>query len=430
MLAACGLASCGGGASVHTAATVRQARGHPQTRPARRVAPRSHPLPPGAAALRAALDKAFASAGIETGGSVFDLTDDVSLYSLRAGVRRPPASVEKLYTTVAALNKLGPGTTLQTTVLGVGHLGARGVWHGSLYLRGGGDPTLGDATFNRIWENGEGPTAAELVGLLERAGIRRVTGRVIGDGSLFDSRTGPPSAGYQPDLPDLGGQLSALTFDHGATANLTPPTFAARQLARTMSAMGVAARASKLAGTTPPDAQTLATVSSPPVSALLRLMDVPSDDFFAEMLTKQLGVRFGGGGSTAAGAAVISTVLGSFGIHPRVVDGSGLSRSNQSSPDEVVKLLDVIHGTALGAELAAALPTVGVDGTVRTIAVHTPAQGHCIAKTGTLDNVTNLAGYCHAAGGKVLSFALFIDGPSNWSALQLISHMVSAIARV
>ena len=39
---------------------------------------------------------------------------------------------------------------------------------------------------------------------------------------------------------------------------------------------------------------------------MLKLMDVPSDDFFAEMLTKQLGVRFGGGGSISAGAQVIS----------------------------------------------------------------------------------------------------------------------------
>ena len=77
-------------------------------------------------------------------------------------------------------------------------------------LRGGGDPTLGDETFNRIWEDGQGPTAPELVRQLQRDGIRRVTGHVIADGSLFDARTGPPSSGFQPDIPDLGGQLAAL----------------------------------------------------------------------------------------------------------------------------------------------------------------------------------------------------------------------------
>ena len=47
-------------------------------------------------------------------------------------------------------------------MLGTGHLDRAGVWHGDLYLRGGGDPTFGDGTFNRIWEYGYGPTASEL----------------------------------------------------------------------------------------------------------------------------------------------------------------------------------------------------------------------------------------------------------------------------
>jgi D-alanyl-D-alanine carboxypeptidase/D-alanyl-D-alanine-endopeptidase (penicillin-binding protein 4) len=361
---------------------------------------------------------------------VYDLSDHVSLYGLRDGVGRPPASVEKIYTTVAVLDKLGANTTLPTTVLGSGHLGAAGVWDGDLYLRGGGDPTLGDGTFNRIWDTGQGPTAAELVRQLQHDGIRRVTGHVIGDGSLFDPRTGPPSSGFQPDIPDLGGQLSALTYDHGATGKLSPPTFAAKQSATTMRAMGILARASRNAGTAPVNVQSLATVSSPPMSVLLRLMDVPSDDFFAEMLAKELGVRFGAGGSSAAGAQVISSAIAAYGIHPRIVDGSGLSRSDRSSPRGIVELLRALNGTATGAALEAALPTVGVNGTVRTIAVHTAAQGRCIAKTGTLDNVTNLAGYCHSAGHKLLAFALFIDGPGNGSALLQINQMVAAIARL
>jgi D-alanyl-D-alanine carboxypeptidase/D-alanyl-D-alanine-endopeptidase (penicillin-binding protein 4) len=71
---------------------------------------------------------------------------------------------------------------------------------------------------------------------------------------------------------------------------------------------------------------------------------------------------------------------------------------------------------------------VGVDGTVQTIATGTPAVGRCIAKTGTLDGVTNLAGYCHSRGRQLVAFALFIDGPPNWSALTYIGRMVAAIA--
>ncbi len=194
--------------------------------------------------------------------------------------------------------------------------------------------------------------------------------------------------------------------------------------------MQIQAKAAPVPGKAPRGARLLATVSSPPMSIVLRLTDLQSDDLFAEMLTKQLGARFAGAGTTAAGARVISQVIASYGLHPQIVDGSGLSRSDRTSPLQVVQLLRLLYGTDTGRELDATLPVVGVDGTAKTIAQNTAAQGRCIAKTGTLDGVTNLAGYCHSRSGKQLAFALFVDGPSNASALQLESKMISAIARL
>ncbi len=180
-------------------------------------------------ALRAALSSALAKGGPQTGAFVYDLTDKTPLFSLRSGVGRSPASVEKLYTSVAALSELGPSAHLQTTIVGTGHLGPGGVWHGNLYLVGGGDPTFGDGAFNRNWEQGYGPTANQLVGQLGRDGIKRVTGWVIGDAALFDELRGGPATGYAPDVPDFGGQLSALSYDHGSTfKKLNPGAFAAK----------------------------------------------------------------------------------------------------------------------------------------------------------------------------------------------------------
>ena len=85
--------------------------------------------------------------------------------------------------------------------------------------------------------------------------------------------------------------------------------------------------------------------------------------------------------------------------------------------------------TPIGRALAASLPVVGVSGTVQGIAAHTVAQGRCIAKTGTLNYVTNLAGYCTTPDHHVLAFALMIDGPGNWTAIQLFDRMVPAIAK-
>ncbi len=387
------------------------------------------PLPPAVAELALRLTRQWASAGTGSGAYVYDLTSGRPLFSLRADVMRPPASVEKLYTSVAVLTELGAGARLHTQVLGTGHLGPGGVWHGDLYLRGGGDPTFGDGTFNSVWEGGYGPTAEQLVTRLISLGIRRVTGMVIGDASLFDARRGGPATGYAADIPDIGGQLAALTYDHGATAGrLTPGAFAAKELVLTMRRAGIRARAARSTVTTPADAQSLAELSSPPMSVLLKLTDVPSDDFFAEMLTKQLGVRFGTGGSTTAGAEVIASAVAGFGLQPTIVDGSGLSRSDRSSPHQVVDLLRSVLNTPYGRTLQASLPVVGVTGTVAHIGVHTAAQGRCEAKTGTLNLVTNLAGYCHSRGGDELAFALLIDGPDNSRGAVLLGRTVAAIA--
>jgi D-alanyl-D-alanine carboxypeptidase/D-alanyl-D-alanine-endopeptidase (penicillin-binding protein 4) len=274
-LVAGAVAACGGAARPHrpngtVALTVREA-------------PRPHVPPPGAAALKAQLSSLLAQAGPASGASVYDLSDNLSLFAMRQGVERPPASVEKLYTSLAVLRELGPDATLQTKVVGVGSKGSGGVWHGDLYLVGGGDPTFGEQTFNHTWEFGYGPTAAQLSVQLRADGIRRVAGHLIGDGSLFDGRVGPPSTGFAPDVPDLGGQLSALTFDHGSTAGLRPAAFAARQLARTMGDMQIQANPAPVPGKAPRGARVLATVSSPPMSIVLRLTDLQSDDLFADV---------------------------------------------------------------------------------------------------------------------------------------------------
>jgi D-alanyl-D-alanine carboxypeptidase/D-alanyl-D-alanine-endopeptidase (penicillin-binding protein 4) len=94
-----------------------------------------------------------------------------------------------------------------------------------------------------------------------------------------------------------------------------------------------------------------------------------------------------------------------------------------------VSLLRKIWSTPTGNELYAALPVVGLQGTVQHIGVHTPAQGRCVAKTGTLNGVTNLAGYCRPAGGATLAFALMIDGPTNWESVPVLSRAVAAVAR-
>jgi D-alanyl-D-alanine carboxypeptidase/D-alanyl-D-alanine-endopeptidase (penicillin-binding protein 4) len=384
-----------------------------------------------AARLQNQLKTALNGAGKQVGGLVENASTGAVLFSRNPNVARPPASVEKLYTTVAALNLLGPDTQFETEVLGTGKLGRGGVWHGNLYLRGGGDPTFGDGGWNRQYEDGYGPTASQLATQLGKDGIHRVTGHIFADESLFDSDRGGPATDNLPDTPDYGGELSALVFDHGmTTTRMAPAVFAAHELALTLRGIGMKVGAASRTRKTPVGAVDLAHVESPPLSTLVRLMDVPSDDLIADMLAKQLGARLLGAGTLNAGATEIRQAIGTdYDLHPVIFDGSGLDRADRTTPTEVVDLLHKVWLTPTGNILYASLPVVGEQGTVQAMALHSWAQGHCVAKTGTLNGVTNLAGYCSARSGQRVAFALMLDGPANSQAVPMLSRAVAAIAR-
>jgi D-alanyl-D-alanine carboxypeptidase/D-alanyl-D-alanine-endopeptidase (penicillin-binding protein 4) len=367
------------------------------------------------AQLQSNLSHQLALAGHADGAYVYDLTAKQAVFSERATAMRPPASVEKLYTATTALDLMGASTRLATTVFGVGHMAPGGIWEGSLYLRGGGDPTFGSTAFIHSHYGGVGASVSALVSQIVRTdGIHHVTGSIEGDESYFDSLRGEPSSDYQWD-PFLEGTLSALAFNRGETGHESgphaPAAFAARALWAALKNDGVGIRGGSGAAATPSGAVQLAQVQSPTVAQLLALMLPPSDNFFAETLVKDLGARYGGAGTTAAGAAVVAkTVASLLGIHPHVVDGSGLSEEDQTSPYQVADLLVELAPTPIGAVLRESLAVAGRTGTLELRMRGTRAAGNCQGKTGTLTGVSNLVGYCQAADGHTLAFAIFTDG--------------------
>jgi D-alanyl-D-alanine carboxypeptidase/D-alanyl-D-alanine-endopeptidase (penicillin-binding protein 4) len=346
-------------------------------------------------------------------------------------VPRPPASVEKLYTATTALELMGPQARLTTAVLGAGHMGFAGRWEGSLYLRGGGDPTFGSASFVSS-HYGTGASVTALAAALAKAGIHSVTGSVYGDESYFDNLRGEPASGYAPD-PDLEGQLSALAFDRGQSGPERGPhalaAYAARRLRAALRADGVKVHSGGAANT-PPGATPLASVSSPTLARLLGLTLAPSDNFFAETLIKDIGARFGGAGTTSAGAAVVRATIAKLGIHPlSLLDGSGLSHADLTTPRQVVALLTTLAHSPLGTTLRADLAVAGHSGTLADRMRHSAAKGRCQAKTGTLISVSNLAGYCSARNGHILAFAFFMDGIETYRAHTIQDAMADALAR-
>lgn len=382
------------------------------------------------AALQTQLIREMGIAGSASGAYVYDASTHKVLFSRNATRSQPPASVEKLYTSTTALMRLGPSAHLNTTVLGVGSLSATGVWHGNLYLHGGGDPTFGSTSFIHSYY-GTGASVSSLAQQLAAHGIVRVDGQIVGDESFLDSLRGGPRTGYAADS-EIEGTLSGLSFNRGQIGSErglhAPAAFAALELVHALKTLHVSVADGVSAGTAPAGAQSLAQVQSPPLSALLGLMDRPSDNFFAETLVKDLGALAAGAGTTKAGASVVRQTMATLGLHPTVVDGSGLSRSDRTTPVSVVSLLTQLTGTALGADLEAALPVAGRSGTLALRMRSTTAAGRCEAKTGTLDGVSNLAGWCHALGGHTLTFCFLIDGDGLEAAHRLQDNMAITIA--
>jgi serine-type D-Ala-D-Ala carboxypeptidase/endopeptidase (penicillin-binding protein 4) len=354
------------------------------------------------------------------------------VFRWREHTARILASNTKLFTTTAALARFGREATLGTEVLGSGELDVEGVYHGSLYLRGGGDPTFGSRRFSKR-SYGGGATVQDLADLIEQVGIRRVTGRVYGDESAFDSLRGGPDSGYATSV--WVGPLSALSYNRGLFTETgrgfqaNPPAFAAARLDDALETSGIAVRLRPRAGVTPPEATVLASVESPPMERLLRLTNKPSDNFFAEMLLKDLAHLAGGVGTTARGARVATSFARRLGARPRLVDGSGLARGNRASPYSVVRLLSAMHRRDDFDPFVDSLPIAGQDGTLFDRMRRGSARYRCRGKTGTLSNVSALSGYCEAETGDNYAYSILMNGVYPTSARRLQDRMLQAIAK-
>lgn len=375
----------------------------------------------GLPAVQRSLDRQMSRSGPAAGAYVVDLDSGAVLYARNADVPRVPASVQKLYTTSTALLRLGAGGRLSTTAEAAQAPDASGVLDGNLYLRGGGDPTFGTREARR------------LAATLELQGLTEVTGRVVGDESAFDSLRGGPASGYATSM--WVGPLSALSFNRGLTGHrrptfqVNPPRSAARAFDRALERRSIAVAHAARAGVAPAGVLTLATQASATITDLIDRTNRPSDNFMAETLLKALGARFGGAGSTAAGARVVRSTVARFGARPDVVDGSGLSRGDRTSPRDVVRLLEGMASTGDAGAFQDSLPVAGISGTLWDRMRQSPARGRCRAKTGSLSTASALAGYCDSRAGARVAFAFLMNGVAPYWVRPRQDAMTSVLAR-
>jgi len=181
-----------------------------------------------------------------------------------------------------------------------------------------------------------------------------------------------------------------------------------------------------------PAATTLVTtIDSPPLSEVVGEILQHSDNMGAEMLVKELGVRFGGAGSTAAGLAVIRDHLAASGAPMdgvATVDGSGLDRSDHLTCQ---LLQQILAAAGDDSELARALPVAGRNGTLYKRFVNSPAAGKVRAKTGSLLGVAALTGFATGAtaDGTALHFSLLANElPTEATGARLQDNLVDVLA--
>ena len=340
-----------------------------------------------ASKLSGGLAKLFRGVG-RSGAFVIDASDNRVLFSRKAGRPRILASNSKLFTTSTALGRFDPGDRLHTTAWSIDDV-SDGVSQG-LYLRGQGDPTLSGSGLDKLADR------------VRAAGVRTVQGPLLYDDSFLDHVTGIPQHGISAERI---GTLSALTIDGGSPGD--PAKTAAQRFRDALRKDGVSVGNSVTPGIVPSSAVKVGDYGSPTMADLIQATNVPSNNFYAEMLLKDIGGQFGGSGSTGAGISVVRKFAADQGARFNGENGSGLTRRDKASPKSVVKLLDsmieVDENTPADAQADQrgqrdawenSLAVAGRSGTLARRMRGTAARGRCHAKTGTLNGVSALSGYC------------------------------------
>ncbi|HXZ11635.1 MAG TPA: D-alanyl-D-alanine carboxypeptidase/D-alanyl-D-alanine-endopeptidase [Candidatus Sulfotelmatobacter sp.] len=161
-----------------------------------------------------------------------------------------------------------------------------------------------------------------------------------------------------------------------------------------------------------PNSFVLAEHDSPPLIETVRVTNKMSENLHAELLLRAAGLAKLGIGSTAAGLKSERDFLKSAGIADGDVvlsDGSGLSENNLVTPRATLALLRWVAQQPWGADYISTFPIAGVDGTLETRLVGTPAVGRIQAKTGTHAHVRAFSGFATTERGEHLVFSIFVN---------------------
>lgn len=325
----------------------------------------------------------------QVGLMVYDLTADSAIYCHNERQLLRPASTMKVVTAIAAINRLGGSFQFKTTLSYTGAI-EDGVLNGDVYLVGGFDPRFNSDDMGSFVDG------------IRRMGIDTIRGRIVADKSMKDADMLGEGWCWDDDNPVLSPLLISRR-----------DVFVKRFVDR-LRDEGVVVEADTVAGRQPGGAYEVGTRTHTIDQVLMPMMK-ESDNLCAEALFYQLGASTGAHPATARDArTVVRRLVEKVGLRPsdyRIADGSGLSLYNYVTAElEVMLLRYAYQNTNIYMHLLPSLPVAGEDGTLRRRMRGAFTSGNVKAKTGSVTAISSLAGYCTAANGHVLCFAIINQG--------------------
>lgn len=322
----------------------------------------------------------------QVGMMVYDLDADSAIYCHNERQLMRPASTMKLLTAITAIDKLGGSYQFKTDLCYTGEV-TDGTLSGNIYCVGGFDPRFNIDDMRAFVES------------IRKMGVDTIRGTIYADKSMKDEAQYGEGWCWDDDNPILSPLLVGRK-----------DVFIDRFVQELREA-GIVVDAFTGQGRKPDDAFCICRRFHTIDQVLMRMLK-ESDNLYAESMFYQIGAASGSQPATAH--SVMNRLIEKVGLDPKrynIADGSGLSLYNYVTAELEVRLLRyAFKNNNIYLHLHPSLPQAGTDGTLRKRMTSPFTQGNVYAKTGTLSGISSLAGYCTAANGHRLAFAIINQG--------------------
>lgn len=411
--------------------------------------------------------------------------DPKVVFSKNAEKKMIPASITKLVTAAAAITKFPPGTKFKTGLYSSA-AAENGVLKGDLYLKGGGDPgfvsesmwflvnaftrtniktiegdlVIDDTLFDkvrydmsrqkeRVDRAYDAPTGAmsfnwNSVNIFVRPGKKAgEPAIVIADPDnqyiQLKAKVSTVAAGGKTsvivdrdeatkgpgDVVIVSGKIAQDSKEIVIFKNITQPDlWSGYNLRSFLLQRGIEVKGAIKTGATPAGSKLLAEFEGKDIQAILADMNKFSNNYVAEMLTKNMAALSDPPGSIDKGMKVVNQYMKDLGVPESQYDlynPSGLTRQNKMTAQSLWKVLhDMKNEFRYQPEFVTGLPIAGVDGTLKNRMKDGPGFRWVRAKTGYLTGVVTLAGYAGRSDGTVLPFVFMYNGSSDESKVRAL----------